>query len=447
MSEKARNAHRADDGRHHVHAPQDEHTTDPVPASETVHGLRVALVLIGIAITIPAFLTGAELGLAMGLRDVGIAIPVGSAFLCVIGSLAAAIAAKSRLTTYMIIEFSFGVVGAKLVNLVISVTIFGWFTVTASFFGESIFQAAKDIWGLEPDVDLLIVVGSALVIGTTIFGFKAIDKLAIVAVPLLFAALVWLVWRALHDASFATLSAYQGSTMTLGQGITAVIGGFIVGAVILPDYCRYVRNTAHGVLAAVLHFGIAYPAILLMLAVVSIDSGEKNFINILTALGFGMVGLLVLIFATWTTNTGNLYSNSLVLKTIFTRVPQWSLVLAIGVLGTILAVIGVTRYFVDFLLFLGISIPPVAGIYIADYFFVHRRNYRVAALATQPKIAYPAFIAWVSATTVACLTTYDIFVLTSIPACDAMIVAFAVYMFGNRSKVRKATSASSTGIN
>jgi 4-cresol dehydrogenase (hydroxylating) len=67
-------------------------------------------------------------------------------------------------------------------------------------------------------------------------------------------------------------------------------------------------------LAAILHFGIAYPLILLMLAVVAIHSGEKNFINIMTGMGLGVAGLVVLIFATWTTNTGNLYSNSLVLK-------------------------------------------------------------------------------------------------------------------------------------
>ncbi|MGD8358796.1 MAG: cytosine permease, partial [Lysobacterales bacterium] len=158
----------------------------------------------------------------------------------------------------------------------------------------------------------------------------------------------------------------------------------------------------------------------------------KSFINILTSLGFGVIGLLVLIFATWTTNTGNLYSNALVLKTIFTRVPQWLLVLALGVLGTIMAVAGITQYFIGFLIFLGIAIPPVAGIYIADYFFVHKRNYRVERLGTQPAIAYPAFVAWMLGAGVAYLTTYGYFTLTSIPACDAILVAFVAYLLDNR---------------
>lgn len=415
-----------------VHTPGDDFSVDRVPEAETVHGLRVALVLIGIAITIPAFLTGSELGLAMGLNDVTKAILLGSAFLCVIGCFAAAIAAQSRLTTYMIIQFSFGSSGAKLVNIILSVTMFGWFSVTASFFGESIHQAITDIWGTSSNLTLLVVLGSVLVILTTMFGFKAIDKLALMAVPLLFAALITLVYLALKSTSLASLGAYANNAMTPGDGITAVIGSFIVGAVIMPDYCRYVRNTRHGLLAAFLHFGIAYPLILLMLAVVSIHSGEKNFINIMTGMGFGLVGLLVLIFATWTTNTGNLYSNALVLKTIFTPVPLWLMVVIIGVLGTLLAVAGITQYFIGFLLFLGISIPPIAGIYVADYFFVHRRNYRVENLAKQAPIAYPAFVAWVVATLVAYGSANGWFTLTSIPACDAILTAFGLYLIDDK---------------
>lgn len=417
---------------HHLHAPGEDFSVDRVPEDQTVHGLRVALVLIGIAITIPAFLTGSELGLAMGLDKVSITIPAGALFLCIIGCLAAVIAAQSRLTTYMIIQFSFGRSGARLVNLIISITIFGWFTVTAAFFGESIAQALLEIWGIDANLSELIMIGSLLVIVTTVYGFKAIDKLALLAVPLLFVALIVLVYLALQDTTLTQLRTFSNNAMTLGQGITAVIGGFIVGAVIMPDYCRYVRNCRHGLLAAVLHFGIAYPLILFMLAVVSIHSGERNFINIMTGMGFGVIGLLVLIFATWTTNTGNLYSNSLVLKTIFTRVPQWVIVIVAGVLGTLLAVLGVSQYFIAFLLFLGISIPPVAGIYIADYYFVHKRSYRVENLALQPAIAWPAFIAWIVGTLAAYLATNGWITLTTIPSCDAILVAFLVYLLDNR---------------
>ncbi len=407
-------------------------STARVPAAQTVHGLHVALVLIGIAITIPAFLTGAEIGQSMGLDQAAMAIPAGAALLCLIGCMAATIAARTRLTTYMIIQFPFGTRGALVVNAVISITIFGWFTVTASFFGESIQQFMQDTWGTSGNLNALIAFGSALVILTTVFGFKALDKLAVVAVPLLFGALVWLVWLVLQDASLTTLRQFAGSGMSFGQGVTAVVGGFIVGAVIVPDYCRYVRNTAHGLLAAVLHFGIAYPLILFALAVVSIHSGERNFNTIMSGMGLGVIGLLVLIFATWTTNTGNLYSNALVLRTLFSRIPMWLMVVLAGVLGTLLAVAGVTRYFIDFLLFLGICIPPVAGIYIADYFWVNRSRYAVENLAGLPRFGWPAFSAWLLASVMAYGAQSAWFSLTTIPSFDSVLLAFGFYLLFSR---------------
>ena len=43
---------------------------------------------------------------------------------------------------------------------------------------------------------------------------------------------------------------------------------------------------------------------------------------------------------------------------------------AAGVAGTLVAIVGVTDVFIPFLLTLGIAIPPVAGIYLVDYFAV-----------------------------------------------------------------------------
>lgn len=407
-----------------------EHTAEPVPSDATVHGVRVALVLIGIAITIPSFLSGAELGLALGLRKVTFAIVVGSGFLCVLGCFAAVIAAETRLTTYQIIEFSFGTLGAKVVNGVLAVTIFGWFAVTASFFGESIHHALRDMWGIDADVNGLIAVGSILSVATALVGFRAIDRLALLAVPFLFVALIGLVYFALRDTSFAILDAHPSGPMPSGQAITAVVGGFIVGAVIIPDYCRFVRSRGHGLLAAVLHFGVAYPLILLMLAVVAIESGQKDFIRILSAMGFGVVGLLVIVFATWTTNVGNLYSNALVVQTVVTRWSQRPLVLVLGALGTVLAMMGVTQYFISFLLVLGIGVPPIIGIYVADYFLVRRKKY---GSDVQPeKVGYTAFVAWGLASGIAYATTYGSLQLTGVAACDAVMLAFFIYWIGSR---------------
>lgn len=45
---------------------------------------------------------------------------------------------------------------------------------------------------------------------------------------------------------------------------------------------------------------------------------------------------------------------------------------ALGIVGTLLSVIGIINYFTNFLTLLGVAIPPVAGIMVVDYFILKR---------------------------------------------------------------------------
>ena len=81
-----------------------------------------------------------------------------------------------------------------------------------------------------------------------------------------------------------------------------------------------------------------------------------------------------------------------------------------------------------FLLLLGIAIPPIAGIYVADYFFVRKRRYEVSSLAREPPIAYGTFVVWLVAIAIAYGTENGLFRLTSVPSCDAILAAFVLHL-------------------
>ena len=408
--------------------PDAEFSNRPVSPDETVNGLRIALINIGILITIPILVTGSKLGLALGWADFTTEIAIAAVILCVLGCLIAVIAAKTRLSTYVIIQFPFGRQGAKLVNGVIALTLLGWFAITASFFGQATQGAVEFIWHHAGNLTVYILMGSILFILTAVFGFKAIDKLAMLVVPLLFAFLLYLAYLSIAEKSLNALVSARGSGLALGHGITQLVGTFIVGVTILPDYCRFAINSRHGVLAAFLTLGIGFPAIITCAAVPAILSGEDQLVALLMAMGLGLPALLLLIFASWTTNTGNIYSVGLVLRTILTRVPRWPIVVAAGTLGTLIAVLGLADDILDFLLIIGIAIPPIAGIYLADYFFVRKRHYELSVLDRQPPIAYGTFVVWLVAIAIAYSTDNGFFRLTFVPACDAILVAFALHL-------------------
>src|SRR5690606_28767652 len=115
------------------------------------------------------------------------------------------------------------------------------------------------------------------------------------------------------------------------------------------------------VLAAFVALGLAFPCIFIVATIPSLATGNKDLVLIMMGLGMGLPALAMIVFATWTSNANNLYSTSLTLASVFTRYEKWKITVVAGVLGTILAAMGVMAYFVDFLVFLGVCIPPIAG--------------------------------------------------------------------------------------
>lgn len=91
----------------------------------------------------------------------------------------------------------------------------------------------------------------------------------------------------------------------------------------------------------------------------------------------GLVGASIVIFSTIKMNDINLYSSSLGLSTLLNaifkkRFDRRYLTWVIGILGTIASMLGILDNFVGFLIYLGIAIPPVAGIMVVDYYLLKR---------------------------------------------------------------------------
>ena len=409
----------------------DDHARSPVPRGEGVSGWRVAMVIVGFAITLPLMLTGSRMGLALGVGNAVQAFVAGGLILMAAGSLTAMVAADARLSTYKILEFSFGRSGAKLVSALLALTLFGWYGVTAALFGDALRAAAMDIHGVHLNTVTGIVVGSALMIAVTVFGFRALDLLSVIAVPLLVTFLLMLVARTIGDVDGKS-GQVQGD-IQLGVAVSMVVGTYIVGVVLVPDLCRYARSVCQGVLAVVSALGVGLPFVLAASAVPSIAANDDDLVAIMVKLGLGAPALFVIVFATWTSNANNLYSTSLGLAAVIERVAKWKITVAAGIVGTLVAIGGITDYFMPFLLALGITIPPVAGIYLVDYFVVRGRDLYADRRAVDVSPFNPAaFAAWLLATAAGAGTASDWFALTRIPACDSLLVAGLLYFSFHR---------------
>jgi cytosine permease len=359
-----------------VDAVANAHATTPVPADQSVAAHRVALVLFGVAFTLTTLYVGAELALRLGLRVATLAVVIGSAILAGMSVPASIVGARTRLSTYMIVSHVFGGHGARLVNLVLAITLLGWYAVTADLFGRTFFlaAAATPLAGVPQWV--WTVSSSTLVVLTTVLGFKAIDRLSLFAAPLLIALTVWVAWRSLGVASWQELARVPGTGGDLATGISAVVGGMIVGVVLMPDLTRYSRTTLDCAVISVAGNGVGGAVALVLAIVPALAFHELDPMKYLGALGAVVAGFVVLVASTWTMNAVNLYSTGLVTSTALRGVGYGRLVVLSGVLGTVLAVAGVANRMIDFLVVLGVVVPPILAVYLTDFFVLGRVDYR-----------------------------------------------------------------------
>ncbi|NKB33649.1 MAG: permease [Pseudomonadales bacterium] len=411
----------------------DESARTAVRDDETVSGWSVGVVLFGICLTLPTLYTGAITSQNLGFVGTAQAVGLASLVLAIMSIPAAIVGAQTRLSSYLIYQFVFGKKGSDFVNGLLGLTLLGWFAVTAGFFGETLHIAFQEFFGASPPIWLLTLVSSALVIATTIFGFKAIDRLALFAVPLLILFFIFVSNLSLGETEFSEVLAMEGANPEyFTTAVSTIIGSLIVGVVLMPDLSRYARSTKDCITASILGNGIGNSFSMMIGVIPAMVTGLLDPMAYMIALGLVASAFVILVFATWTTNAVNLYSTTLAVAVIKAKIPEWKLAITCGVVGTSLAMIGITEYFVEFLEWLGVIVPPVAGIYLTDYFFLKQKNYSLSLSDKLPDYDRAALVAWVVATIISAALFVTEFSLSTIPSLDALLITIPIYLFCRR---------------
>src|SRR5471032_2050095 len=405
-------------------------------APTTASGLRIAVILLGIAVT-PVLLSSSSLGNQLSGSQLITVVALGGIILTLLSAITICVGEKARLPTYGIVKYAFGEKGAVAINILMAVSLFGWIAVTANMFGHSVHDLLAQ-HGLELPTSILVVLGCCLFVASTAFGFAVLGKIAQVAVPVIALVLCYILYVATHDTAPVLESVSQ---MNTGVAVSTVVGTIIVLVATLPDFGSFVHNRKHALIAAAAAFLVAYPLLYWAGAMPSALSGQGSLLGAMATFGAVLPAALLLIFACITGNAGNMFQGTLVVSTLFTRFPKWQITVALGVLAVIVGSMDIMAWFIPFLLFLGIATPPVAGIYIADFLLYRRGGYDARLLATDPQVKTLTFVAWIIGSLVGFMTVKGVFSFTSIPSLDSIIVACACYaIFSRVGRVRGVAS-------
>lgn len=401
-----------------------EFATEPVPAERAVPWYRVGFVATMVAFSLPTFITGIEVFRATDGRTALLAILLGNLLLSLIGATSGAIGARTRLSSYMLARIAFGVRGAALVNLAFALSLLGWFGVNIDLFGDAVLRLLDDVYGINPPTWVVELAAGVVMTVTTLVGFRAIDRLSLLLVPVLMLVTAMLVAEAVAvKPAGELLSMATAEEISFGRAMSAVVGGVVIGAIILPDITRFVREWHGGIYIGFLSYLGVGSVVQVAGGLAAIAFDNSDLLDVMIAIGLGWAAFAIVICGSWILNSLNLYSAMLSVEATFPALPNRLLVFALGALGTLAAFLNILDAFLDFLYYLAVVFAPVAGVLAVDYLWNRRSAYHEDRHVLERRIMPAALLAWAAGALVAIVGPEVGLSLTGVAALDAIGVA------------------------
>ena len=370
----------------------DDFALDRVPPDARRPMREILWVELGIVTGMSEFVLASTLGYGMSFWKAFLAISIGSALLTSTGVLIGLAGVWEGLPSGLLSRWSgFGKYGSTLISIIVVFGCTAWFGVQNSICAAAIQRATH---GRVPFAIAATATG-ALVLVIAMLGIHWLARTAAIAVPLFVVVAGYGVVRALSHAAIGPIltEAAPGPALTVVTGASMVVGSFMLGSILAPDFTRYCRKgrDVFWIIVVSIFFG---QFVLGFAGVVLAHSARtRDVISIIFGVA-GWLGVTIVFLATLKLNDLNLYSASLHLanfiEVIFhRRINRAILTVALGVLGITLSILGILDRIVGFLLTLGIAVPPIAGVLIVDY-FVLRRD-RKALEDTRETLSLPRF--------------------------------------------------------
>ena len=399
----------------------------PVPDEQKRSVTRLLAVFMAFTVNVASLILGAQIGAEATLVAAIGGSLIGGLLLFVIGSITAMIGAQTGLGTGMIAKITFGHHGAKLIALIFAFSLFGWFGVQTELFAAGLGELLRSVFDISAPRLVLVIIGGLLMSSTAIIGFKALEKLSLLSLPLLLLIIILpLIMQMINGNMAQILDASAPKTMSMQMVISLVAGSFMAGAVVMPDIMRYAKSRRDAVVTTYLGFALFYPAMLIIAILLAILSGAGDIVQILMMMGMGLPALAIIILATWTTNDSNLYSSSLSLASIFMKTRKWKLAALAGLIGTAFAAFGIMNHFIGWLMLLGLVIAPIGGVIIADY-LCRPHAYNALKINDTPKTNWKHLAALIIGIIVGFMASGGhrggLFTLTTIPPLDGLLIA------------------------
>ncbi len=328
-----------------------------------------ALIWFGAAVSIAEILTGtyfAPLGFSKGIA----AILIGHLIGCVLLFFSGYIGAISKKSAMESTATSFGTFGAKIFALLNVIQLTGWtgimiydgaLSINEIFSASTKFHSAW-LWSIVIGILILIWI----FIGITNLGkFNTIAMGALFILTIVLCKVIFF-----SKTENAEIKNPHLDAISFGQAVELAVAMPLSWLPLISDYTKYAEKPFKATFVSALTYGIISCWMYIIGMGAAILTGETDIAKIMVKARLGIVALFILILSTVTTTFLDAYSAGVSARTIWEKLPEKLIAVAVTIIGTAAAIIFPMDNITGFLYFIGSVFAPMIAIQLADFFVV-----------------------------------------------------------------------------
>jgi cytosine permease len=366
----------------------------PVDAEHRRDALPLLTLAFGWGFLITGLIVGGGLSGGLTFPDLMLATAIGNTINFVIAGLVAYIGYRTGCNSALLFRQIFGARGGRLPVLVVAALTICWQGIIVGAFG---FAFAQSFEGFA--FYATAIFGGLLFTATTYFGMRGLELVSFPAVFVLIAVGLYAGWVNVDAAGgwpgFLELSETASKTkpMSLAQGINLVVGAWIVGAIVMPEYSRFAKKAWVALAIPFIVMIVAQWFLQVLGALGGVVSGSYDFTTYMLAQGavVGAFGVIAMAIALWTTGDTNLYLPAVMLSSEFNR-PQKHMTLICGLIGTVVG-LGIYAKFIEWIDLLASLAPPLIGPLLVEFYLLRKGAFSGGG-NVQTGWNWPAFAAY-----------------------------------------------------
>lgn len=342
----------------------------PVPASARLGFKEPALVWSGFGIAFICAVIGGIIQQGMGTVDAILAILLGNFILFVYSAAIGYPNGKWGMNFPLTVKAVFGASGAALPIIIMAILVTGWYA----------FQAwlTADILRVAFGLEGVVLVGTmaaiiAIIFGApVIFGIHSMATVRKFALPaMLIFALYYLIVRVI-PAGGEIFSQQGTGDLPFLVGVGMAWSTFVISGTMTGDIVRFTRTgrEAIGVTAVAFIFSNAPFMIMGALIAAAINDPTVPYFFDQQSLWVLAPLVIIAILSNWSTCDACLYNATMGYSNTFPKLGWRNAALVGTVTGVIAAATGIIGDIVNWLILIGLIVPPIGGAIMADYFLI-----------------------------------------------------------------------------